>query len=170
MERVLVSACLLGCRVRYSGSDARSGDDVLRRWLREGRVVAFCPEVAGGLPVPRPPAEIRGGDGYAVLDGRARVVDRRGRDVTRHFLEGARLALRAARRSGARVAVLKDLSPSCGSRRIYDGSFGGSLRAGAGVTAALLERCGVRVFGEGEIAGAEGYLRGLERGEGDGML
>jgi uncharacterized protein YbbK (DUF523 family) len=170
VERVLVSACLLGCRVRYSGSGARSGDPVLERWLREGRVVVLCPEVAGGLPVPRPPAEIRGGDGGAVLDGAARVVDRRGGDVTRHFLAGARLALRAARASGARVAVLKERSPSCGAGRIYDGSFTGSLREGAGVTAALLERSGVRVFGEGEVAEADRYLRGLEREGEEGML
>ncbi|QYJ17114.1 hypothetical protein Rxycam_02952 [Rubrobacter xylanophilus DSM 9941] len=170
MERVLVSACLLGCRVRYSGSDARIKDAVLERWVREGRVVVLCPEVAGGLPVPRPPAEIRGGDGHAVLDGTARVVDRRGRDVTAFFVEGARLALGAVRESGVRVAVLKQKSPSCGSRHIYDGRFGGRLREGVGVAAALLERSGVRVFGEDEVAEADRYLRGLERGGDGGML
>src|SRR5688572_6402988 len=60
MVKVLVSACLLGERVRYNGADARCPSDVLERWAREGRLVPFCPEVAGGLPVPRPAAEIGG--------------------------------------------------------------------------------------------------------------
>jgi uncharacterized protein YbbK (DUF523 family) len=162
---VLVSACLLGERVRYDGRDAASPSAILTRWGREGRIVIFCPEVSGGLGVPRPAAEIRGGDGDAVLDGRATVVSVDGRSVTDAFLRGARLALEAARLATARAAVLKDGSPSCGSGRIYDGSFGGVARPGPGVTAALLARSGVRVFSEREIDAADRYLAALDRGE-----
>lgn len=127
-------------------------DDLFERWRAEGRLVPFCPEVAGGLPVPRPPAEIVGGDGADVLDGAARVVADTGEDVTEAFVAGARLALETARRAGARVALLKESSPSCGSRMIYDGTFTGTWVAGDGVTAALLEREGIRVFGEEGLA------------------
>lgn len=152
MIRVLVSACLLGERVRYNGKDAASSHPVIRRWVDEGRVVRVCPEVAGGLGVPRPPAEI--------IDGRVRRGD--GRDVTDAFDAGARLALEAAQAQNARVAVLKEGSPSCGPHRINDGSFTGRKIEGRGVTAALLERHGVRVFSEEEIEQAAEYLRALE--------
>ncbi|WP_067828440.1 DUF523 domain-containing protein [Actinomadura kijaniata] len=152
MERILVSSCLLGRPVRYDGRGKPVRDDLFERWRAEGRLVPFCPEVAGGLPVPRPPAEIVGGDGADVLDGAARVVADTGEDVTEAFVAGARLALETARRAGARVALLKESSPSCGSRMIYDGTFTGTRVAGDGVTAALLEREGIRVFGEEGLA------------------
>ena len=165
MVKVLISACLLGERVRYNGSDARCASDVLDRWAREGRLVPFCPEVAGGLPVPRPAAEIRDGDGRAVLLSKAAVRDGAGRDLTRFFLDGATGALAAARGQNARVAVLKDGSPSCGTGRIYDGTFSGTLRPGPGVTAALLEEAGIRVFSERELDQADACVRGLEGGD-----
>jgi uncharacterized protein YbbK (DUF523 family) len=161
MVRVLVSACLLGERVRYDGADARSGSAILGTWLAEGRVVPFCPEVAGGLGVPRPPAEIQGDGGAAVLDGSARITTREGADVTDAFLHGARRALEAATAAGARVAVLKEGSPSCGSGVIHDGSFSGRRRPGQGVTAALLGRHGIRVFSDLQIAEAAAYLAAL---------
>ncbi|MCC5579736.1 MULTISPECIES: DUF523 domain-containing protein [Microtetraspora] len=160
MERVLVSACLLGRRVRYDGGAKTSEDELLATWNSEGRLVPFCPEVAGGLPVPRPPAEIEGGaGGAAVLAGTARIVTPDGDDVTEAFLAGARRALDAARASGARVAILKEGSPSCGSLRVYDGTFTGRTTPGQGVTTALLEQNGVRVFDEDDIAGAARHLR-----------
>lgn len=165
MVKVLISACLLGERVRYNGSDARCASDVLDRWAREGRLVPFCPEVAGGLPVPRPAAEIRAGDGRAVLLSKAAVRDGAGRDLTRFFLDGATGALATARGQNARVAVLKDGSPSCGTGRIYDGTFSGTLRPGPGVTAALLEEAGIRVFSERELDQADACVRGLEGGD-----
>ncbi|EFF89355.1 LOW QUALITY PROTEIN: conserved hypothetical protein, partial [Streptomyces sp. e14] len=115
-----------------------------KRWpaVRSSR---FCPEVAGGLPTPRRPAELVGGDGQDVLDGTARVVDDTGRDVTAEFLAGARRALEAARRTGCTEALLMPRSPSCGRGEVYDGSFTGALTRGDGVTAALLERHGITV-------------------------
>jgi uncharacterized protein YbbK (DUF523 family) len=162
MIRVLVSACLLGEKVRYNGADAASGSRILQQWLREGRVVPFCPEVEGGLGVPRPAAEIEGNGGASVLDGTGRVRARTGGDVTAAFLRGAELALRAAREGGAAMAVLKDGSPSCGSAYVYDGSFSGRREAGAGVTAALLRRSGIEVFSESRLEEAAEHLRRLE--------
>jgi uncharacterized protein YbbK (DUF523 family) len=163
--RILVSACLLGERVRYDGRDALCESDVLERWAREGRLVPFCPEVAGGFPVPRPPAEIVGGDGRSVLAGASPVRDVGGRDVTSFFLEGARGAVAAARSERVRLAVLKEGSPSCGTSVIYDGTFSGRRRSGPGVTAALLEQAGIRVFSENELAAAAAYAAALERQE-----
>lgn len=163
MIRVLVSSCLLGERVRYHGGDARSTDPRLARWLEEGRVVPVCPEVAAGLGVPRPPAEILGGDGLAVLDGAARVVTEEGEDLTAAFRRGAGEALDRAHAAGVRLAVFTDRSPSCGSIEVHDGTFSGSTRPGAGVTAALLERHGIRVFDPARLGEAERYLRSLER-------
>ncbi|MFV2177390.1 DUF523 domain-containing protein [Actinomadura sp. LOL_016] len=162
MERILVSSCLAGRPVRYDGAAKPVDDDLFERWRAEGRLVPFCPEVSGGLAVPRPPAEIVGGDGRAVLDGAAAVRTGAGADVTGAFLRGARLALDTARRTGARIAVLKEGSPSCGSDRIHDGTFTGASTPGAGVTTALLEREGVRVFGEDDLAAVQALLTALE--------
>ncbi|WP_460419456.1 2-thiouracil desulfurase family protein [Pseudomonas sp. microsymbiont 2] len=162
LPKVLVSACLLGQPVRYDGR-ASGHPDVLQGWQAEGRVVPLCPEVAGGLPTPRPPAEIPGGQGRAVLDGQARVVTVTGEDVSGAFLAGARLALELVRRHGIRVAVLKSGSPSCGNRLVYDGSFTGVKVTGEGVTAALLRREGVLVFSELELEEAQRALAGIGR-------
>ncbi len=111
-----------------------------------------CPELLGGLAVPRPAAEIADpADGGDVLDGAARVIGIDGVDVTRAFARGAEQALAAAERSGATLALLTALSPSCGSGEIYDGSFSGRRRPGDGVAAALLRRHGVRVFTPAQI-------------------
>lgn len=145
-----MSACLLGQPVRYDGRSS-GHPDLLQLWQQQGRVVPLCPELAGGLPTPRPPAEIPGGQGGAVLDGEARVVTVQGEDVSAEFLAGARLALELVRRHGIRVAVLKSGSPSCGNRQVYDGTFSGCKIDGEGVTSALLRREGVQVFSELEL-------------------
>src|SRR4051794_27016878 len=102
MERILVSACLLGRPVRYDGTGRRSDDALLTLWRDQGRLVPVCPEMDGGLPVPRPAAEISGGSGDDVLDGRAQVLTRDGTDVTAHFVAGARRSLDQARAYGIR--------------------------------------------------------------------
>lgn len=150
---VLVSACLAGCECRFDGS--ASTDDRVARLVAEGRAVLVCPEEDGGLGTPRPPAEIVGGDGRAVIEGRARVVTRDGTDVTAAYVAGARRALDAARASGAAMAVLKARSPSCGKGAVYDGSFSRSLRTGDGVTTALLEANGIQVIGDEEYRAQE---------------
>lgn len=146
--RVLVSACLLGAEVRHHGGAAAVEHPILRRWREEGRVVGVCPEVAGGLPTPRAPAEIRG----------FRVIAKNGDDVTDAFRAGADMAIAMARELGIRVAVLKSRSPSCGTGQVYDGSFSGRLVAGDGVTAAALRREGVEVFDETQLEEADAAL------------
>ncbi len=163
LHRVWVSACLLGERVRYDGGHKRCDDDILLRWQEEGRVVAFCPELAGGFPTPRPPAEIEhGAAGWQVLQAQARVVDVAGLDVSALFVAGAQAALRRVQALGLRVAVLKEGSPSCGTGHIYDGSFSGRTKPGQGVTAALLAAHGVWVFNETQLALAQARLHALD--------
>jgi uncharacterized protein YbbK (DUF523 family) len=161
MEKILVSACLLGEKVRYHGGDAASDHPILRRWRAEGRLVVACPERDGGLPTPRPAAEVVGGDGHAVVARLAMVTASDGADVTGAFRQGAEVALQLVRRHRIRVAVLKDGSPSCGSASIYDGTFSGTRVANRGVTSALLESHGVRVFSEAAIEAAHAWLEAL---------
>lgn len=163
-EKILVSACPMGHKVRYNGSDASQGNPLLENWRAEGRLVTYCPEVASGFATPRAPAEILGRNGAGILDDNSRVLQDDGEDVSGQFLRGARSALEAARRANVRMAVLKDVSPSCGSTRIYDGSFSGEAKKGFGVTTALLERHGIRVFSEKQTAEAAEYLKELQQG------
>lgn len=145
--RILLSACLTGIACTHAAEAKTRAWAV--RLVAEGRAIPVCPEVAGGLPIPRPAAEIQGGDGSDVIAGRARVVDEHGTDVTQNFLSGAMKATRAA--SDVRLAVLKARSPSCGADRTYDGTFTGTLRDGDGVTAAMLRAAGVRVITDEQI-------------------
>lgn len=163
MERILVSSCLLGAKVRYHGGDALSDDAILRGWRDEGRLVAVCPEQDGGLPTPRPAAEIVGGDGRGVFARVAVVRTASAADVTDAFRRGAESALAVARQHGVRMAVLKDGSPSCGSAQVYDGTFSGTRVSGVGVTTAVLEAHGIRVFSDRDTAAAAAYLAHLER-------
>lgn len=148
-ELVLVSACLAGCACRYDGGANPNGE--VARLVGEGRAVQVCPEEDGGLPTPRPPAEIVGGDGHDVLAGRATVMTTAGQDVTQTYIDGAHRALEAALAAGVNMAILKSLSPSCGKGVIYDGTFSRTQTHGDGVTAALLEQNGVQVMTERDI-------------------
>ncbi|MFT9298817.1 MAG: DUF523 domain-containing protein [Gluconobacter sp.] len=159
-NRILVSACLLGQPVRYDGKAKTLLHPVLQQWQDEGRLIVVCPELAGGMSVPRPPAEIEGGQtGGNVLKGEARVMDTSGADVTDEFVAGARIALNVAQTQGCRFALLMEGSPSCGSQMIYVGSFTGHKHAGAGVTAALLQQNGIQVFSQHTIEDLEAALR-----------
>ncbi|MBZ4415568.1 DUF523 domain-containing protein [Myxococcus sp. RHSTA-1-4] len=144
---VLVSACLVGEACRFDGRSKRS-EKVLAA-LEGKEVVPMCPEVGSGLPVPRPPVEMSGGTGVDVWAGRARALEREGGvDRTEAFLRGARLALEAARKFGATVALLKEKSPSCGTQRVYEA---GKLRTGEGITAALLRSEGITVLSDEDL-------------------
>lgn len=166
MEYILISACLLGEHVRYNAGDKRCDDPILQSWLREGRVVSACPEVLGGLPVPRAPAEIVGGaGGMGVVKGVARVVDSSGKDVSEQFKLGTEQTLQLARSGHIRMAILKEGSPSCGTGYTYDGRFTGTRVGLPGVTAARLQEAGVRVFSEVNLEEAGEWLRWLEAGE-----
>ncbi len=160
-QKVLVSRCLLGHRVRYDGG-ASGPYGQLARWQDEGRIIALCPEVAGGLPTPRAPAEIPGGQGLDALNGKAPVITSEGEDVTAAFMDGAQQALALVNRHGIRIAILKANSPSCGNVQTYDGSFSGVKVEGQGVTAALLAGAGVQVFSELQLDDAARALARLE--------
>lgn len=137
--RAVISQCLLGVRCRYDGkcavNEAAREAACVQGWI------PVCPEVLGGMTTPRAPSERRGD--Y--------VVNRQGEDVTEAFQRGAEEALRIARLYGAKYALLKERSPSCGSGEIYDGTFSGAKCPGDGVTAALFKANGIRVFGESQL-------------------
>jgi uncharacterized protein YbbK (DUF523 family) len=144
---VLVSACLLGEACRYDGKS--KGSDPVMRALEGKEVVPVCPETGAGLGIPRPAVVLSGGTGEAVLAGQARaVVAATGEDRTEAFQRGARMALEAARRFGATVAVLKERSPSCGSQGTH---VDGAVVKGRGVTAALLHSEGLVILSDEEL-------------------
>lgn len=151
MAKILVSACLLGCDVRYDGGALPIADSGFKELGEKHQLVSFCPEVSAGLPIPRAPAEITGGDGVDVLAGRAKVITTDKADVTDQFVAGAHLALEKCQAEGIQFAILTEKSPSCGSHHIYDGSFSGTKVPGAGCTAALLRQHGIRIFSQYEI-------------------
>ncbi len=137
----IISACLVGLETRYDGTD-----ELREELLRDGATIyiPICPEQLGGLPTPRPGAEIERGDGRDVLEGDARVLAEDGSDVTASFLRGAKEVLRVVRLTGAGKALLKEGSPSCGLNRI---KRAGMDVSGMGVTAALLASSGIELEG-----------------------
>ncbi|MCV6613023.1 MAG: DUF523 domain-containing protein [Amphritea sp.] len=143
-NKILISACLLGNKVRYDGRDNLIDSEFLSRLHEQGRLIAICPEIEGGLPTPRPPAEIQ--DKFPLL-----ITDCVGQDVTPEFLAGAERALEIAMREGCCCALLKARSPSCGNLEIYDGSFNGTLKPGSGATADELMRHGIPVYNEHQL-------------------
>ena len=157
MEKVLVSACLLGQPVRYDGQSrpCRAVQGLAERF----ELVPVCPECLGGLPIPRTPSEID------MHGGELRVMSCDGEDRTEAFLKGAAECVSIAQREGCAVAILKAKSPSCGCGRVYDGSFTGTLVSGNGVTTRALLGVGVRVICENDV---ESWLNGenaLKSGE-----
>lgn len=145
MEKILVSACLMGEKVRYDGKAKLLNHPLWQKWQEQGRLVAVCPEVAGGLPVPRPAAEIQ------QLHGQIKVVTQNGDDLTRQFLSGAEYALKIAKANNVRIAILTEGSPSCGSSVVHDGKFSNEMIKGEGVTTALLRKNGIKVFSHKQL-------------------
>jgi len=140
-EKLLISACLIGDNVKYNGGNNKID---IKELAKKYNLIAFCPEVEGGLSTPRPPAEI-------VSDNPLRVINIEGKDVTYEFILGANKCIELVKQHGIIKALLKAKSPSCGKGKIYDGTFGAILREGNGVTVRLLEEIGVEVYNENEI-------------------
>jgi len=113
----------------------------------KGSVIHICPEQCSGLPTPRMPMEIISGDGFDVLSGKSKVIDKEGNDLTDKLIKGANMVLEIAMLYNVKSVIFKDNSPSCGVTHIYDGSFSGRLIAGCGVTTALLTKYGISVRG-----------------------
>ncbi|MGM0213237.1 DUF523 domain-containing protein [Enterococcus sp. AZ109] len=148
-----VSSCLAGICCRYDGDHNQI--DSLRQLVNEEKALTICPEVLGGLPTPRTPAEIIGGDGFDVWDDVARVVDKTGRDVTDMYKAGAIKAYNEFARLDVTQVILKERSPSCGSQLIYDGTFSGIRKKGVGVATAYFIKQGIQVFSEENWPGEE---------------
>ena len=139
MENLLISACLLGVACRYDGKSVRGVDaDALRK---KYNLIPICPEIYGGLPTPRTPSERQG----------EKTMMKDGTDVTANYQKGAEIAYQLCLEFDCKKALLKERSPSCGSGKIYDGSFSGTLTDGDGVTSELLKKHGIAVFGESDI-------------------
>jgi len=147
-DKYIVSACLVGMECRYDGGHKENAH--IKQLVGSGKAIPVCPEQMGGLSIPRPPAEISGGTGADVLAGRAKVINSEGKDVTDYFIKGALQVLKLARMVDCKKAILKEKSPSCGTEKIYDGSFKGKLRGGRGVTAAFLVQEGIEVVNEND--------------------
>lgn len=135
---ILISACLVGIACRYDGKDKNKTDLSL---FAAHNLFPVCPEVDGGLGIPRAPAERVG----------TYIINKEGKDVTSEYIKGAEHALRTALENNCKVAILKAKSPSCGKDRIYDGTFTQTLTDGNGVTAELLQKNGIQVYTEDEI-------------------
>ena len=146
----LVSACLLGIGCAWSGDDKYKNQRALELSRLE-TLIPVCPEQLGGLGTPRAPQEIQGGTGEDVLNGKCRVINKDGKNVTKQFIRGAEETLKIAKQFKAKEFIAKSGSPSCGCGQIYDGSFSGRLIDSDGVTAALLRRNGIRIIPEEDL-------------------
>lgn len=144
-----ISACLGGICCRYDGKMQKV--NLLEELLESEKAVLICPEVMGNLPIPRVPAEIIGGDGFAVWQGKAKVINRDGEDVTEAFMQGAKLAYQKLKAQNIQIVILKERSPSCGKSMIYDGSFSGVKVKGYGVAAAYFSMQKIQVYSEEEV-------------------
>ena len=160
--KILVSSCLLGEDVRYDGNNSSIAFDpkfpfslkeLFMDILCENEIYSFCPEVAGGLPIPRISAEIVKNDKPFI------VKNQEGLDVTINFLLGAKKALDICKEENIKVALLKSKSPSCGNKEIYDGTFSSNLINGQGLTAKLLEENGIKVFNENELKELKKFIK-----------
>lgn len=139
MEKLLISACLLGVSCRYDGASKPIGS--IGKLMEKYELIPVCAEIFGGLSTPRVPAEISG----------EKVLTKDGKDVTEEYMKGANEVLRLGKLFGAKKALLKERSPSCGSGIIHNGKFDGGLVPGFGKTAELLLSEGFEVFGESQI-------------------
>ena len=146
----LISACLLGIKCAWDGQDIYKSDRVIEL-LNSETLIPFCPEQLGGLRTPRAPQEIQGGTGEDVLDGKCKVLNINGEDVTQEFINGAEETLKIAKLFHIEEFIGKSRSPSCGCGQIYDGTFSRKLIDGDGVTTALLKRNGIRVITEEDL-------------------
>ena len=145
----LVSACLLGVKCSWDGEDNYNKKVI--ELLKNEVLIPVCPEQLGGLKTPRILQEIQNGVGDDVLNGKSKVKNKAGEDVTAQFIRGAEQALKIARLYGIKEFIGKSKSPSCGCRFIYDGSFSGKIIKGDGVTASLLKRNGIKVISENDV-------------------
>ena len=153
MRKILVSECLYGGRiVRYDGGEKAETNPIFLKWKEEGRLIPICPEVFGGLPTPRPDSQRVG----------EKVIACTGTDVTKEYTAGAEEALRLAKEHDVAFAIMKQDSPSCGSKFIYDGTFTDTKIEGQGLAVEYLRNAGFKVFAEEDMEEAKAYLEAIE--------
>ena len=140
MEKILISACLVGDKTKYDGKS--NYNPLIKDLLEKYELIPFCPEVEGGLSIPRKPSE-RIGD---------KVINSAGKDVTKQFALGAEKAYNICMYLGIITIILKENSPSCGVNQIYDGTFSHKLIDGQGYTAEYLSSKGIKVLSENDIS------------------
>lgn len=157
--KVGISGCLNVWNCRYDGKgfndfDIKQAKKFLENELHTKKIefLPVCPEQLGGLSTPRVPSEIVGGTGADVIDGKAKVLSKEGKDVTQNFIRGAQEVLDYCKKAGIKAFLLKEKSPSCGVETIYTGEFNGNKKSGMGVTAALLVKNGIKVFSDSMIS------------------
>ena len=143
---IIISACLCGCNCKYNGGN--NYNEKIKKIYDEGEAILVCPEEMAGLSTPRDPVEIQGGSGEDFLEGRPKGLSVNGTDVTDKFIKGANKVLEIAVKNNVKKAILKAKSPSCGSGKIYDGTFTGKIVEGNGVAAELLKLNGIEVDSE----------------------
>ena len=136
MEKVLVSACLVGENCKYNGGNNKNAKII--EFLKDKEVILVCPEVMGGLSTPRFKSEILGG----------KVINEYGEDVSEYFANGAKIALSKAIENNVTLAILKEKSPSCGVKKVYNGQFNGTLVKGSGVFSSLIGQLGIKILTE----------------------
>ncbi|MFA8301055.1 MAG: DUF523 domain-containing protein [Hyphomicrobiales bacterium] len=151
MKKILISSCLAGEKVRYNGSDRKINHPLINKWDKEGRLILACPEILGGLSTPRPSAEIINGSGLDALNKHSKITDINHNDLTKEFIDGAEKTLEIIKEHNIDIAIMAERSPSCGSCKIYDGTFSGKLIHGEGVTTALLRKNGVTIYNENQL-------------------
>ncbi len=150
-QKILISACLIGENMKYDGGHNAISSEIIHRWKEEGLLVPLCPEVLGGLSVPRPTCE--------VIKGTNKVICKTGEDVSLAFEKGATESLKIAKEEGVCMAILKARSPSCGKDVIYDGTFTSTKVEDSGITCKLLQESGIPVFSEEELALAYAFWK-----------
>jgi uncharacterized protein YbbK (DUF523 family) len=145
MKKILISACLLGHKVRYDGHSLFTSSRIFKKWKDEGRVISICPELSSGMSIPKATAEINGDDGYDVLSGKISVIENNGNFVTENYLRGANNALALCKINEINVAVLAE--------------FSGKKVNGVGVTTALLTSNGIKIFSQHQLNEANNAIK-----------
>jgi len=154
MKKVLISSCLLGENVKYNGgNNAITQNAFIQKLKSLNLLISICPEVEGGLSIPRTPVEIK--------DNKA--IDKNGEDKTKEFTQGAKRMLEVALKNGIKMAIMKSKSPSCGNGQIYDGTFSKTIIHSDGISVALLKAYNIKIFNEQELEDAYNFWKNLQK-------
>lgn len=153
MIKIFVSPCLRGYNVKYNGKNNLNANLMLLLKQFDVKIYSLCPEVSGGLNIPRDPCEIKDND----------VINNKGISCKREYEQGAKNALKLCQDENIKIAILKENSPSCGSNYIYDGNFNNKLIPGLGITANLFKQNNIKVFNEKQLELIKDEIKKIEK-------